>query len=103
MSDCTAAVRTTSDGTLFQVHVATGSDDASFPAGYDQWRQCVEVAVTAPPERGKANRELLELTAAFFDVGPGDVTLAYGHTSRKKGVLIRRPKDFVIQRLNNGL
>ncbi len=103
MCDCTPAVRETGDDTLLKVRVTTGCDSARFPAGYDQWRKCVEAKVTAPPERGKANRELLELMAAFFGLPPGEISLAYGHTSRDKGVLIRRANGIVIQRLNHGL
>ncbi|MFO8133634.1 MAG: DUF167 domain-containing protein [Thermoplasmatota archaeon] len=103
MCDCTPAVRETGDGTLLKIRVTAGSSDARFPAGYDQWRKCVEARVTAPPERGRANRELLETMAAFFDLAPGEISLAFGHTSREKGVLIRRPNGIVIQRLNHGL
>lgn len=101
--DVTSAVEEQHNGILLRIRVTTGSDAARFPAGYDQWRKCVEATVTAAPERGKANRELLELMATFFDLAADEIALAYGHTSREKGVLIRRPNGFVIQRLNYGL
>ena len=103
MCDCTPAVRETGDGTLLKVRVTTGCDSARFPAGYDQWRKCVEVKVTAPPERGRANRELLDIMAAFFDLPANELSVAFGHTSREKGVLIRRANGIVIQRINHGL
>ncbi|MGC9307555.1 MAG: DUF167 domain-containing protein [Thermoplasmatota archaeon] len=103
MSDCRAAVRDTSQGTILHVRVTTGSDEARFPAGYDQWRNHVEASVTAPPERGKANRELLDIIARFFDLAADEIALAYGHTSREKGVLIQRSSETVIHRINHGL
>jgi len=103
MSDCQAAIRDTNQGTLLLVRVTTGSDEAQFPAGYDQWRNHVEVSVTAQPERGKANRELLDIIARFFDLTADEIALAYGHTSREKGVLIRRPSETVVHRINHGL
>ncbi len=102
-SDITAALEKQGNNTLVRVRVATGSDTARFPAGYDQWRHCIEAAVTAPPERGRANRELLELASAFFDLASDEIALAYGHTGREKGVLIGRPIDHVEQRLSHGL
>ncbi len=98
-----AALEEQSNGTLISVRVSTGSDSARFPAGYDQWRHQIEARVTAAPQQGKANRELLELVAGFFDVASNEVTLARGHTSREKRIHVRRPVDAVVQRLNNGL
>lgn len=103
MSDCQAAIRDTSQGTLLQVRVTTGCDEARFPAGYDQWRNHIEVSVTAPPNRGKANRELLDIIACFFDLAADEIALAYGHTNREKGVLIQQSSETVIHRINHGL
>jgi len=101
--DIAAALEKQGDNTLVRVRVSTGSDTARFPAGYDQWRHCIMAAVTAPPERGRANRELLELASAFFDLASDEIALAYGHTSREKGILVGRPIDHVTRRLGHGL
>jgi hypothetical protein len=103
MSDCRSAVRDTNQGSLLQVRVTTGCDEARFPAGYDQWRNHIEVSVRAQPEAGKANRELLSIIARFFNLAADEIALAYGYTSREKGVLIRRPSETVINRINHGL
>ena len=44
----------------------------------------VRLAVTAPPEDGKANAALARLLAELLGVRPADVTLVRGPTSREK-------------------
>jgi uncharacterized protein YggU (UPF0235/DUF167 family) len=45
--------------------------------------------VTAPPEGGAANRELLRVLAERLGVRPGDVTLEAGGSAREKRVRVR--------------
>lgn len=44
----------------------------------------LKVRVTAPPENGKANEELVELLAAEFQVGIDAVTLVRGGSTARK-------------------
>lgn len=46
----------------------------------------LKVAVTAPPEKGKANKALLAVLAEFLGVSRRDVTIISGETSRDKRV-----------------
>lgn len=48
----------------------------------DAWK----VRVTAPPERGRANEEVVELLARSLDVARPDVRVVAGVTSRDKVV-----------------
>jgi uncharacterized protein (TIGR00251 family) len=48
----------------------------------------LKVALTAPPERGKANQELLELLAEVLDVPVRAIRLVAGASSRDKRVVI---------------
>lgn len=45
--------------------------------------------VTAPPDKGQANRALLKLLARALGVAPSDVQLIRGLASRQKVVAIR--------------
>lgn len=49
----------------------------------------LKVAVTAAPERGKANEAVAELLAEALDLPRGAVQVAAGHTSRSKQLEIK--------------
>jgi len=49
----------------------------------------LKVAVTAPPEDGRANTALVELLRDWLGLKRSEVELAAGHTNRNKQVLIR--------------
>ncbi len=46
----------------------------------------LKLSVKAPPERGKANREVLALVAEAFGLPPSDVEILSGETSPDKVV-----------------
>lgn len=48
----------------------------------------VKVAVTAPPEDGRANEEVCALIARLAGVRPRDVTVRIGGASRSKSVFV---------------
>jgi len=50
----------------------------------------LKVKIAAPPEKGRANQELIALLAGHFQVPPGAVEIASGHGSPLKLVRIRR-------------
>jgi uncharacterized protein (TIGR00251 family) len=56
---------------------------------YDPWRQRIKARVTAPASKGKANEELARLLADTLGVGPKDVRILRGATTRRKTVLVR--------------
>lgn len=48
-----------------------------------------KVAVTAPPERGRANADVVRLLAGALDVPPARVTLVKGAAARDKVIEIQ--------------
>ena len=48
--------------------------------------EMLEVAVSAPPEKGKANERLIELLAEHFGVAKSRIKIVSEHTSRSKVV-----------------
>lgn len=50
--------------------------------------QALKVAVAAPPEKGKANEELVRFLAKALGVGRGQVVLVSGQGSRDKAVRV---------------
>ena len=47
------------------------------------------VRVRSAPEKGKANREVIELLAEYFDVPQNGVLILSGHTAKRKLIEIR--------------
>jgi uncharacterized protein (TIGR00251 family) len=43
-----------------------------------------KVSVKEPPVRGEANRAIIKALADYFNVAPGCVIIASGHTSKQK-------------------
>lgn len=48
----------------------------------------LRVRVTAPPEGGKANREVIRLVAAHFDLPSSRVKIVRGRTCRDKTIVL---------------
>ncbi|MBD3414348.1 MAG: YggU family protein [Candidatus Aminicenantes bacterium] len=47
-----------------------------------------KVKVKAPPEKGKANKEVIEVVARYFKVPKSQVRIVRGHKNRKKTIEI---------------
>jgi len=48
----------------------------------------LRVKVSAPPVKGKANKELISFLSQTLGVGKGGLTIIKGHTSRNKVIAI---------------
>ena len=48
----------------------------------------LRVKISAPPVKGKANRELLAFLSRLLDISPGALTITKGYTSRNKIVAV---------------
>ncbi len=53
----------------------------------------VKCSLKSPPEKGKANEELIRLVAQMLDLPRTDVSILLGKTARTKTVLIQTSKD----------
>jgi len=52
----------------------------------------LEVSVSAPPEKGRANERLIELLAGHFGVAKSRVRIVAGRTKRQKVVEVDLPE-----------
>jgi uncharacterized protein (TIGR00251 family) len=59
----------------------------------------LKVAVTAPPEKGKANGAVVALLASALGIPKGNIEIVAGTRSRDKTVAIRRATKDAIQAL----
>ncbi|MGM0380590.1 MAG: DUF167 domain-containing protein [bacterium] len=67
------------------------------------WRgDFLKVNLTAPPEEGAANRQLIELIADNFDLKNDDVELIRGETSENKTVMLHNlNRETLVRKMND--
>jgi uncharacterized protein (TIGR00251 family) len=75
------------EGALLSVRAQPG---AKRNAVLGEQAGALKVAVTAPPQDGRANEALVEVLREWLGVRRSQVELAAGATSRNKTVLLRR-------------
>lgn len=56
--------------------------------GINEWRGRLRVALTSPPHRGEANKELIRLFSDLLSVPTEDITITSGHRERRKRVRV---------------
>jgi uncharacterized protein (TIGR00251 family) len=74
------------DGARVRLRVSAGASRSQILGPHGG---ALKLSVKAPPERGKANREVLAVVARAFGVAPSDVALMAGEASPDK--LVRLP------------
>jgi uncharacterized protein (TIGR00251 family) len=63
------------------------------------WNGCLKLAVSAPPDDGRANAALAELLAELLGLAPSRVELSSGARQREKRFRVRLPPESVHERL----
>ena len=81
-------VTQSSEGVLLRLHVVPGSSKSVFPAGYNEWRHCLEIKVPGEAKENKANTDVLATLAAFFHCSSKELRIVTGEKSREKTVLL---------------
>ena len=69
------------DGVRLSVKVAPGASRSRVAGVFDR---ALRVAVTAPPEGGRANADVIDLLAEVFGLKRGSVQIVHGQTKRLK-------------------
>jgi uncharacterized protein (TIGR00251 family) len=83
------------DGTRLRLRVSAGASRSRVLGAHGG---ALKLSVKAPPERGKANREVLALVADVFGLPPSDVALVSGETAPDKVVRLPIPPDEAARR-----
>jgi uncharacterized protein (TIGR00251 family) len=86
----------TASGTRLRLRVRPGARRNALLGTY---AGALKLSVTAPPEKGKANRAVLTLLAHHLDLPPSSLELIAGETSRDKTIVIPLPPTELITRL----
>jgi uncharacterized protein (TIGR00251 family) len=74
------------EGSLIAVRAQPGAKRNAVLGGQ---AGALKVAVTAPPEDGRANAALVEVLREWLELKRSQVELAGGHTNRNKTFLVR--------------
>lgn len=96
--DFSKAVRVTKEGTEIDVMVSPHASSSGIQ-GIDEWRGRIIVKIRAPPEAGKANKELVELFSKLL----GKAELGRGSTNRMKTIVVRMGRDDVLRILEEAV
>jgi uncharacterized protein len=88
MPDISGAVSEERQGIVIALEVTAGSKDASFPAGYNEWRRSIGCRVPAPAIEGRANKAIIRLVAEKLGVPASAVSILSGAVSSQKRVLV---------------
>jgi hypothetical protein len=75
------------EGYVLPVLVSPGSSRDEVRGEHDGR---MKIALTAPPEGGKANKQLREFLAGQLNLRRSDLQILSGHSSRQKEVLVER-------------
>ncbi len=103
MEEISKAIKENEDGVIIKLKVKTNSSKPKFPAGYDEWRECILVETSAQPIHGKANKEIIEMVREFFGLKSSEVSIRYGSKSSEKGLFLKGDKKNITKRLKNEL
>jgi len=95
------ALREKNGSVFIDIEVTPGSKVVQVPSGYNEWRKRIEVKISEAAQKGKANEQVIEEMAAFFNVPMSRISIENGMTSSKKTVRIEgiSLKD-VLEKLN---
>ena len=89
MRDWKNAVSLSNNEVRIQLHMITVSSQSVFPAGYNTWRNSIEIKVKAGAKENKANREVIGQIAMFFNISLKEVCIIHGQKNREKIVAIK--------------
>lgn len=78
------AITKTKDGVLLDIEVSPKSDKFRI-SGYNEWRKALEVKIKAVPQKGRANKELIN---EFSKITKSPVEILSGHKSHHKTLKI---------------
>ncbi len=88
MTSFADAVTETDAGVRIALEVSAGAKKTVFPAGYNEWRQSIRCQIAAPAVGGRANKEIIRVTADTLGIPQSSVEIAAGATSSQKSIRI---------------
>jgi uncharacterized protein (TIGR00251 family) len=75
-------------GIAINLFVTPNSEKSKFPAGFNKWRNRIEINVCSKAKDNLANMEVIRIIADFFNKQVKDVYVLKGKRTREKTILI---------------
>lgn len=93
----------TDKGIILRVRISPNSSFCSIKGVFDSTEglQFLKINVISVPEKGKANRELVEFLAKKMKIAKSNFEIISGDTDRYKKILIKSEDKDIIEKLNN--
>jgi uncharacterized protein (TIGR00251 family) len=85
-TDGQPACEATAEGTRLRLKVRAGARASGISGTHDG---ALRVQVTAPPEKGKANKQVVALLAEALSLPKASIAITAGQTNQKKTVKVR--------------
>lgn len=82
------AIRAAGNGVVIDFDVSPGAKVTAVPSGYNEWRKRIEAKLRAPPEKGKANEELIDALSGLLGVSASSVEITSGATNSRKSIKV---------------
>jgi uncharacterized protein (TIGR00251 family) len=82
------AIVKSENGIIIQVHVKPRSKISEF-CGFNQFRKKFELKVKSPPWGGRANEEVIIVSADFFGLKRNEIEIISGKKTAEKKILLK--------------
>ncbi|MCD1294487.1 YggU family protein [Methanocella sp. CWC-04] len=82
------AIKPVKDGVVIDFEVTPGAKNPAMPSGYNVWRKRIEVKLRSPPEKGKANEELISALSGLLNVKAAYIEIMSGSTNQWKSIKV---------------
>lgn len=89
-------IETCSDSVVFTAKIVPGSSRTSIEGVLDDM---LKIKIAAPPEKGKANKELISFLAKKLNIKKNDIQVISGQTNPVKQLSVKGVAAEIIRRL----
>jgi hypothetical protein len=104
--DIASVLHASKAGIVVDLEVSPGSRKAGL-SSINPWRKTLCISVKAPPRKGEANKEVMELISELFGVPTNNVSILAGATSSTKrveidGITVEQAKKALVAAFGTG-
>ncbi len=89
-------IRETEDGIIIPAKIQPNSSKEKVMGEY---ADKLKIAVTSPPEKGKANRAIVKVLAKWLNIKTSDIQIVSGEKSKDKEIFVRNITKKEVQTL----